>query len=926
MSDPPQNASHNPPPPLRTAVRLLPAVVLAVTLGATYLLWRDARQEAERELQTTFDFRVREAALRIRQRMLAYEQVLRGVQGLFAASHKVERSGFREYVAKLRLDEIYPGIQGVDYCPWVPAPNKQRHIETVRGEGLPAYAITPDGERPGYAPLIYLEPERARSGQSYGFDPYADPEHRAAMDVARDSGNATISGRIGPEESGSAQAGVAMYLPVYRYNQFYQTPAQRRTNLAGWISSVFAMDDLVAGILGEHGASLDIEIYDGLAMNDQTLLYDTDSKRFSERDNARYRAVEHLPIGGHFWLMAVSSQPAFDARLKHGKAQVVAVAGAMAGVLLTLLTWLLIRGRERAVRAAWALNRELAEREKIQERLTLSEERWRFALEGAGDGVWDWNLHTGDAVFTPRWKEMLGFAAEEIGIHADDWLSRVHPEDLPRMKEAIGAFVEGRSQELKFEQRIRCKDNSWKWTLARGMVAARDATGKPLRLTGTLTDISETRRLTEKLQQSHNLLEKLSEQVPGVLCQFRLYPDGRTRIPFASQAFAEVYELNPEEVRDDATPLFNRTHPDDYGSLVASIHDSAFNLRPWQHEFRVALPRQGIRWRLGQARPERLSDGSTLWHGFVTDITERHEREEALRLASTVFDIVDEALMVTDPDNHIIGVNPAFSVITSYSAEEVMGRDPRLLSAGTQPAAEFKSMWDTLQSKGSWQGEIWNRKKNGEVYVVWMSIKLVRDAQGHLTHHVAVFSDISERKAREANIIHQAHHDPLTDLPNRALFGERLQQALLRARREGTRMALMFLDLDKFKPVNDSLGHAVGDLLLKEVARRLEKCVRESDIVARIGGDEFVVLLPAIAENPDALRVSLKIIEALETPFEVANHTLNISGSIGIALYPDHGEDERTLVKHADIAMYHAKHNGRGQALFYQAGMREIGQ
>lgn len=907
-------------------IRLLPAIVLITTLAATFWLWRDARREAERELQTAFDFQVREAALRVRQRMAAYEQVLRGVQGLFAASRNVKRDEFRDYLDKLHLRETYPGILGIGYSPRIGSDETQRHIEAMHREGYPGYAITPGGERAEYAPLIFLEPEQARRRHGFGIDPYADPEHNAAMEIARDSGNASISGKLIPGVESGGQIGVAMYLPVYRPALPVENAAQRRAALIGWISSVFLMNDLMAGILGEHADSLDIEIYDGLLMNEATMLYDADGRRYADRADSRFRAIEHLPIGGHYWLMAVSSQPAFDARLKRDKSLVVAMAGGIAGLSLTLLTGLLIRGRERALSTAALLNQELAEREKIQERLTLSEERWRFALEGAGDGVWDWNLHTGEAVFTTRWKEMLGFSAEEIGARAGEWLNRIHPEDLPRFTSAISDFVEGRSFELKFEQRIRCKDDHWKWTLARGMVAARDAAGKPLRLTGTLTDISETRRLTEKLQQSHDLLEKLSEQVPGALCEFRLYPDGRTRMPFASQAFAEVYELTPDEVRDDATPMFQRTHRDDYDALVASIHESAFRLQPWQHEYRVDLPRQGVRWRLGQARPERLPDGSTLWYGFVTDITERHEREEALRLAATVFDIVDEALMVTDPDNHIVAVNPAFSVVTGYRADEVLGRDPRLLSAGAQPAAEFAALWEALGTRGSWQGEIWNRHKNGEVYVVWLSIKVVRDTHGNLTHYVAVFSDISERKAREADILHQAHHDPLTDLPNRALFGERLQQALLRARRENARMALMFLDLDKFKPVNDTLGHAVGDQLLKEVALRLTGNVRESDIVARIGGDEFVVLLPTVGGDSDALPVSRKLIETLEQPFEVAGYTLNISGSIGIALYPEHGDDEKTLIKHADIAMYHAKHQGRGQAVFYHAEMHEIGQ
>lgn len=902
----------------RALVRLLPLAVLLASLGATAWLADNASREAERELQTTFDYRVREAALRIRQRMSAYEQVLRGVQGLFAASFDVNRKEFAEYVARLRLRDTYPGIVGVGFHPWVTARDKLHHVEAAHRDGLAGYAIVPEGDRPGYAPLRFLVGQRDSAWETYGQDALADAEPRAAMESARDSGNATVSGRIGkPGET----ARVTLYLPVYRNGVPTGSVGERRAALVGWISSAFLMDDLMIGILGEHASSLDIEIYDGLEMDDRSLLYDADGIRFADHALSRFRTIERLPIGGHYWLMAVSSQPAFDTRIKQDKAQVIAVSGSLGGVLLTLLTWLLIRGREKALRAAAKLNNELAERSRIQERLTQSEERWRFALEGAGDGVWDWHPESGEAIFSPRWTAMLGYAPGQFGNDIGAWRERVHPDDKPRMDAAFDDFLSGRNHELKFEQRMRCRDDQWKWTLVRGMVAARDDAGKPQRLIGTLTDVSETHLLTEKLQQSHDLLEKLSAQVPGALCQFRLYPDGRTRIPFASRAFAEVFELEPRQVRDNATPMFERTHPDDYATLIGAIHDSAFHLRPLRHEYRVVLPNQGEGWRLVEARPERLGDDSTLWHGFVTDISERHRREEALRLAATVFDIVDEALLVTDPENHIIAVNPAFTVITGYTAAEVLDHNPRILSAGTQPAAEFRDMWQSLHDKGSWQGEIWNRKKDGEVYVVWLSIKLVRDAHGKVTHHVAVFSDISERKAREQNILHQAHHDPLTDLPNRALFGERLSQALLRARREGQRMALMFLDLDRFKPVNDTLGHAVGDLLLQEVAQRLVATVRESDIVARVGGDEFIVLLPTLDLADDALPVAGKVIGALEAPFTIGEHHLEISASIGIALYPEQGDNEETLTHHADIAMYHAKKAGRGQAVVYNHTM-----
>jgi diguanylate cyclase (GGDEF)-like protein/PAS domain S-box-containing protein len=307
------------------------------------------------------------------------------------------------------------------------------------------------------------------------------------------------------------------------------------------------------------------------------------------------------------------------------------------------------------------------------------------------------------------------------------------------------------------------------------------------------------------------------------------------------------------------------------------------------------------------------------------ELAERKRAEEGLRLAATEVKTVEEAVLVTNANNRIVSVNPAFTAITGYSPEDVIGNNSLIFTSVKHSTESFKELWATLLATGSWHGEILDRRKNGESYVKWLSIKLVRDENDQLTHHVAVFSDISKRKATEERMQHLAHHDVLTDLPNRALFSDRLQQEMTRAKRDKTRMALMFLDLDKFKPINDTLGHAVGDLLLKEVVKRLLNCVRESDTVSRIGGDEFVVLLPNIEAVQDAMLVADKILHVLARPFALAGTSLNISVSIGLAMYPEHGSDERALTKNADMAMYYAKAGGRNNVKLFQSDMIKNG-
>ncbi|MFA6312551.1 MAG: diguanylate cyclase [Sterolibacterium sp.] len=299
--------------------------------------------------------------------------------------------------------------------------------------------------------------------------------------------------------------------------------------------------------------------------------------------------------------------------------------------------------------------------------------------------------------------------------------------------------------------------------------------------------------------------------------------------------------------------------------------------------------------------------------GVIMDVTERRQLEEVQLLASTVLNAVGEGVCVTDAENRIISVNPAFTKITGYTREEALGQNPRLLASGQHGPEYFREMWERLDSHGSWQGEIRNRRKSGEIFVEWLSINQVHNEHGTLKYHVAVFSDISERKAAEMRV-----HDLLTDLPNRTLFTDRLQQALAKAKRDKTRLALMYLDFDKFKPVNDTFGHAVGDLLLKDAAQRMQHCVRESDTVARIGGDEFVVLLPSVESAQDALAVAEKLRLGLDQPFELAGHVMNISASIGVAVYPEHGHDEDELSKNADAAMYLAKQNGRNNVKLFR--------
>ncbi|HYA73973.1 MAG TPA: EAL domain-containing protein, partial [Roseiarcus sp.] len=312
--------------------------------------------------------------------------------------------------------------------------------------------------------------------------------------------------------------------------------------------------------------------------------------------------------------------------------------------------------------------------------------------------------------------------------------------------------------------------------------------------------------------------------------------------------------------------------------------------------------------------------------GIARDITERNKAEEQLRIAATAFE-AQEGIVITDADKAILRVNRAYTEITGYTSEEAVGRTPRMLQSDTHDAAFHQAIWDRIAREGSWQGEIWNRRKSGEIFPAWLNITAVRGDRGEITHYVGTLIDITERKAAEKEIEHLAYYDPLTQLPNRRLFLDRLQQALAGCGRSGRKGALLFIDLDNFKILNETSGHDVGDQLLVEVARRLAGCVRNGDTIARLGGDEFVVLVEDLSENAGeaAARtedIAEQILSELNRPYTIAGRVHHSTPSLGVTLFMDSQDSLDELLKQADIALYQAKSAGRNTLRFFDPEMQ----
>ncbi|MGE5545519.1 MAG: diguanylate cyclase domain-containing protein [Solirubrobacterales bacterium] len=421
-------------------------------------------------------------------------------------------------------------------------------------------------------------------------------------------------------------------------------------------------------------------------------------------------------------------------------------------------------------------------------------------------------------------------------------------------------------------------------------------------------DINQRCRAEKDLRDSEERLWRILEESPvGVSVSRRT--DGR--VVFANTRFCEIVETPAEDVIGRSA----REHyvDDEQRRTVVKALKTSGRIDDVPVEFRR---KDGTPfWSLLTIRPTHF-EGEPVNLAWVYDISSLKAAEEQLKLAGKVVETANEAVVITNSRNEIQFVNPAFTNITEYSPEEVLGKNPAMLQSGRHDADFYREMWRDLREQGRWRGEIWNRRKSGEFFAEWLSIVAIRDASGAVTHHIAVFSDITHRKEDEERVWRQANYDVLTGLPNRALFVDRLSQAVRQSRRDAKHFALMFIDLDGFKQVNDTLGHAAGDILLQQAAQRLTDCMRASDTVARLAGDEFTIIMQGIHGREDTAMVAAKILETLGQPFDLDGRIAHVRGSIGIAIFPEDAGDGPSMLELADAAMYAVKKRGKNNFAF----------
>ncbi len=561
-----------------------------------------------------------------------------------------------------------------------------------------------------------------------------------------------------------------------------------------------------------------------------------------------------------------------------------------------------------------------------QKKITDSEATLREFQLIAGLGTYVLDIRSGFWPGSEVLNKLLGI--DDAYPHSvEGWRDLLHPDNRMMMIDYLRNEVIGQRQAFDKEFRIiRPNDQAERWVHGLGKLEF-DARGYPLTMQGTLQDITERKLAEERLHDSENRFRAMMEQSPLSIQIFT--PAGYTQDVnrawekmwgIKREALAQYNVLHDKQlIANGVMPYIEKAFAGEATEVPAVFYDLLKN---------EEVSSSGRKfWVRSYIYPLKNAAGDVQEVALIhEDINERKLAEEEMRIASVSFE-THEAIMITDVHSNIIRVNRAFSEITGYSEQDSLGKNPRFMSSGRHDRSFYIELWQQLLYAGFWTGEIWDKRKNGEIYPKWMTITAVKDQKQETTHYVAIFSDITERKKTEGEIHNLAFYDALTKLPNRRLFLDRLRTALVASARRNDYGAILFIDMDRFKTLNDTLGHDYGDLLLIEVGLRIKACVREMDTVARYGGDEFVVLIDALSHDKDDVthRVALiaeKIREALVLPYKLKGYEHHSSPSIGISLYHGNEESLEMLIEHADMAMYQVKKTGRNAVRFFDPIMQ----
>lgn len=865
--------------------------ILGLLLMLTVVAWRMALGFVEHEARGRFDHAVELAKESLLDRMTAYQEILRAGAGLFGSSDDVTRLEWKSFHEALKIDRIYPGIQGLGYAVMVRPETKADFENSVRSEGFPDFSIRPEGQRSRYSAILYLEPFNWRNQRAFGFDMLSEPVRAEAMDRARDTGDLAMSGRVTlvQETDQDVQPGVLLYMPIYRPGLPHQTVDERRAALQAYVYSPFRIGDLFEGIVGGALQSFHIDLHDGTTISPDTLMHRIVPDASGAPHDARYRIDVPMEIAGRTWTIRFASSRALEKTFASRTPDLIAMGGSFVSLLLFAILLIISRNSQR-------LEQDKVRFEKMIEgaptpMLIADSEGWIRQVNAACERLIGFER-----------KELVGRKLELL-LAADDRLAN----EVWRHR----VFSGRDAGETTVQREIGCQRRG-EGIFQAQLTLARVDFGTTPWLIASLLDLSKLRQLEFQAKWCEALVHSsgdaiISKDVHGVVTSWN------------SKA-AELLGYGAEEIiGQPITCIIPKEKFEEEWLLMAAIQrgdqlETFDTLRRCKdgHLIEVSVTVSPIRDKQGA-----VIGGSTIMRDIRERLRQERElRERELRYRSVLETAID-GFWLLDASARLIAVNPAYCRMSGYTEAELLNMHVRDLEAA-ENEEENREHLRRIAEQGSDRFESMHRGKDGSLWPVEISVTAMASI-GQMFVFIRDLTELkaleTEREAAQVRIRELAYHDPLTGLPNRRLLLDRLSQVLAASRREQKHGALLFIDMDRFKELNDTLGHDMGDLLLIEIARRLTASVRVEDTVARLGGDEFVVMLPRLSSDPAEGKrqgevAGQKILDALNQPFQLKTHVYRSTPSIGAVLFRDEQEVESVL-RRADQAMYVVKNNGR---------------
>jgi len=574
--------------------------------------------------------------------------------------------------------------------------------------------------------------------------------------------------------------------------------------------------------------------------------------------------------------------------------------------------------------------------------LSLNEERLNYALKVSHQGWFDLNLKTGEILVGDEYARLLNYEPTEFHPYLQTWQVNIHPDDQLAVQTAFKQMLSS-NESIELEYRRKNKDGHWIWLHSIGEVVERGINNEPVRVIGIHADITERK-------QSEQVLRLLAESGDvGNETIFQLMVKGLARSQNSRYAFMACFSQTDENKMNTIAVWAKDNYRDNFsyyleGTPCREVADDGIcfypdNIQSLFPDNAMLMEMDAVSFQgivLNNSRNEPIGllaivDDKPMMKGTYTDSLlkslavraaielERRESNKQLVLAARVFNDSHEAIMLMNINGDIINVNPAFTDITGYERSDIVGQNPSILGSGKNGPEFYIEMWSQIHAEGFWHGEVLNRKKNGKPYIELLTISSLKDDNDTILNYLGMFFDITQSKEQQEKLQLMAHYDALTQLPNRTLFADRFLQAISHSRRNETLVAICFLDLDDFKPVNDHYGHDVGDKLLIEVAKRIKAELREEDTVSRQGGDEFALLLKGLISVEECGPLLSRLHGSLAQPYQINGHLITIGASSGVTIYPSDNSDIDTLLRHADQAMYQAKLAGKNRYKIFNA-------